>query len=265
MSYKMIVCDMDGTLLSSSHKISEYTKTVIKKIKEKGIKLVIATGRPYLDASFFRKQLGLETLLISSNGARIHDEKGNIIFSKDIPEDISKKILDFNVDKRIYHRNLYIENDWFVEYEIDGLREFHIESGYNFKIENFDKFKNSSITKIFFLAEPNNIDILENNLKNNFFDDISIAASSPYCLEIMRKGVNKGEALKKIIEANNISSDEIVAFGDGLNDYEMLNLVGKGFVMSNASEKLKEKASGLEIIKSCDEDGVAKKLEEIFC
>ena len=54
MKYKLVVCDMDGTLLTSSHKISEYTANIIKQIEDKNVKFIIATGRPYLDARYYR-------------------------------------------------------------------------------------------------------------------------------------------------------------------------------------------------------------------
>ena len=70
MKYKLIVCDMDGTLLTSSHKISDHTANIIKKIEDSGVKFMIATGRPYLDARHYRDSLKLRSYLITSNGAR---------------------------------------------------------------------------------------------------------------------------------------------------------------------------------------------------
>lgn len=264
MKYKAIICDMDGTLLTSKHNISEYTKKIISEINKKGIIFIIATGRPYLDAKFFKNQLGLNSYLISSNGANIHNENDEEILSETISPNFVNKILDFEVDKKIYHRNIYAQNEWHIEYKIDGLDEFHAESGFSYNITNFDDFKNREITKFFFLTEFENMNILEKKLRDEFERDLSVTLSSPYCLELLKKNVNKGEAIKKIAENLNISLEEMIAFGDGLNDYEMLSNVGKAFIMGNGNARLKEKLPNLEIVGTCDEDGVAKKLEYLF-
>lgn len=264
MQYKLVICDMDGTLLTSNHTISEYSKNIISKLNEKGIIFVIATGRPYLDAKFFKNQLGLKSFLVTSNGAVVHNENDEEIISEKISEKYVNKILDFEVDKKEYHRNIYKNGNWYIEYKIEGLDEFHAESGFPYKIENFDRFKNHDITKFFYLAKENKIEVLEHRLREEFSEDLTITLSSSFCIELLKKGTNKGNTIKKIATYLNIPLENIVAFGDGLNDYEMLSIVGRGFIMDNANPRLKEKLPELEIIGNCNEDGVAKKLEKIF-
>ena len=249
MSYKLVVCDMDGTLLTSQHRISDYTADIIKKIEKKGVKFLIATGRPFLDAKHYRDTLNLSSFLITSNGARAHNEKNEVIVAEDIPQKFTEKLLSYDLDRKKYHRNIYLDNDWFIEYEIEGLREFHEESGFQFQITDLDKFKNGAVTKIFFLAEEN---------------DLSITISSPYCLEFMKKGVNKAETLKKVLKILDISPNEVIAFGDSMNDYEMLSFVGKPFIMGNANKRLIESLPNVEVIGNNNEDAIGKKLQEIF-
>ena len=93
MKYKLVVCDMDGTLLTSNHKISDHTADVIKKIEDNGVKFMIATGRPYLDARYYRDSLKLKSFLITSNGARAHDEDNNPIVIENIPREFVKRLL----------------------------------------------------------------------------------------------------------------------------------------------------------------------------
>ena len=80
----------------------------------------------------------------------------------------------------------------------------------------------------------------------------------------MAKNVTKGEAVKNIMEKLNISLENTMAFGDGLNDYEMLSEVGKGLLMGNCAERLREKLPNNEVIGKNTENGVAKYLKEIF-
>ena len=243
MKYKLVVCDMDGTLLTSSHKISEYTANIIKQIEDKNVKFIIATGRPYLDARYYRDSLNLKSYLITSNGARAHDEDNNPIVVENIPKELVKRLLTYNVGKDI-HRNIYLNDDWIIEYEIEGLIEFHKESGYRFNIDDLNKYENEEAAKVFFLGKDKEIENLEKNMEN----DLSITVSSPFCLEFMKKGVNKAETLKKVLKILNIEPEEVIAFGDSMNDYEMLSLVGKPFVMGNANQRLIDSLPNVKVV-----------------
>lgn len=264
MNYKAIVCDLDGTLLNENHEISQITKDTIKKVKELGIKFFIATGRHHLDAFEFKKQLGLNSYLISSNGAKIHDENNKEIYEKTIPADIVKILLDLKVPDGMT-RHIYTTNHWYVEEEQEEYKVFHKESGFLYTVEDFEKLKNKEAVKIFFISK-NQQDILdfENQVFDILGDRVSITLSSPECLEIMVKDVSKGEAIKHIMANLDIKLEEVMAFGDGLNDYEMLKSVGKGLLMGNCSERLKEKLPQNEIIKKNSENGVAIYLENQF-
>ena len=263
MNYTLVVCDMDGTLLTSNHRISDYTANIIKKIEDKGIKFMIATGRPYLDARYYRDSLELKSYLITSNGARAHDEDNNPIVVENIPKEYVKRLLAYNVGKDI-HRNIYLNDDWIIEYEIDGLVEFHKESGYGFNIDDLSKYQNQEVAKVFFLGKNEDIENLEKNMEKEFQNDLSITVSSPFCLEFMKKGVNKAETLKKVLKLLNIKSEEVIAFGDSMNDYEMLSLVGKPFIMGNGNKRLMEALPNVEVVGNNNEDGIGKKLIEIF-
>ena len=263
MKYKLIVCDMDGTLLTSSHKISEHTANIIKKIEDSGVKFMIATGRPFLDARHYRDSLELKSYLITSNGARAHDEDNNPIVIENIPKEYVKKLLAYKVGKNI-HRNIYLNDDWIIEYEIDGLVEFHKESGYGFSIDDLNNYQNQEVAKVFFLGQNEEIENLEKEMEKDFKDDLSIAISSPFCLEFMKKGVNKAETLKKVLKLLDIKPEEVIAFGDSMNDYEMLSLVGKPFIMGNGNKRLMEALPDVEVVGNNNEDGIGKKLIEIF-
>ncbi|EHO19379.1 HAD hydrolase, family IIB [Fusobacterium necrophorum subsp. funduliforme 1_1_36S] len=75
MKYKAVVCDMDGTLLNGEHRVSDRSRKIIKHITERGVKVFLASGRPYPDIQYFKESLGLNSYIISSNGAVVHDEK----------------------------------------------------------------------------------------------------------------------------------------------------------------------------------------------
>lgn len=264
MIYKAIISDLDGTLLNSEHKISDYTKVIIKSIIDSGIKFFIATGRHHTDVLAIKKILDLDSIMITSNGARVHNEKNKEILAKDLPLSISKEIIDLKLDKEI-HVNLYAGDYWYTDKEAQWTKEFHTESGFTYTLANFKDLKDTKITKFFYLHKDLNVmKRLEKKFKKLYSEQLNITMSLPVCLEIMAKDVSKGTAIVEVLKLENIKIEETIAFGDGLNDLEMLGLVGKGFIMENGSPILKEKLPHLEIIDNNINDGVAKKLEEIF-
>lgn len=264
MKYKAIVCDLDGTLLNEHHTISKKTKETIKKVLDKGVKFIIATGRHHNDAITYKKMLGLDTFLITSNGAKVHDCNDKEIFSHNIPGDISEKIIEWNYDED-FHKNVYLDDEWVAETPLEEAKEFHKESGFTFRLAPFSSLKGKEITKFFFISyDEYKMNLLEKKLKEKFSEVVNVTLSLPCCLEIMKKNVSKANALKEVLKMENISLDEAIAFGDGLNDLEMLSSVGEGYIMGNGSERLKKLLPKNEVILKNSEDGVAKKIEELF-
>ncbi|MGL5050581.1 MAG: Cof-type HAD-IIB family hydrolase [Fusobacteriaceae bacterium] len=265
MKYKAIICDLDGTLLNSHHTISEFTKETIRKITAKGIKFYIATGRHHMDATIFKDMLGLRSYLISSNGARVHNDDNEEIFSLDIPKDIATEIINLTIDEDI-HKSIYLGNQWISEVVLPEAQEFHRESGFiQTIIPSFEAVKNQEITKFFFISEDEEkINILHEEVDKKIGNKVNVTLSLASCLEIMNSKVSKGAAIERMLELEGIKLEEAVAFGDGLNDLEMLGTVGEGFLMGNHNPRLKQLLPTNEVIKSNDEDGVAHKLAELF-
>ncbi|QZY55219.1 Cof-type HAD-IIB family hydrolase [Crassaminicella profunda] len=263
MKYKAVISDLDGTLLNSDHRISDYTKKIIKNVVEKGIKFFIATGRHHMDASHIKEELSLDTTLISANGSRVHRAEEEI-FACDLEGEIVKEILKMDFDDSVY-KNIYQGNQWLAEKENLWLSEFKNESGFFYEVADFKSLKSYEAAKIFFICEEHEKLVqVKEKLEKNYGKKLNIAFSLPQCLEIMARGVSKGHALQKVLKEYNIHPEEVVAFGDGFNDLEMLTVAGKGLVMGNANDKLKEALPNHEIIKTNDEDAVANYLEKLF-
>ncbi|WP_187296250.1 Cof-type HAD-IIB family hydrolase [Tepidibacter mesophilus] len=264
MGYKAIISDLDGTLLNSNHRVSEYTKSVIEKVVKKGIKFFIATGRHHKDASHIKEQLNLDTVLITSNGSRAHNFKNEKLLCHNIDSEISKSILKMKFDEDI-HVNVYQEDHWLVEKENEWLGDFNDESSFMYKMVDFKNLDSYECIKFFFICnDGNKLKLVKEEIESKFSDYVHATFSLPICLEVMAKGVSKGAALEEILKDYGISSNEVIAFGDGFNDFEMLSSVGKGLVMGNADENLKKALPDNDIIKTNNEDGVAKYIEGLF-
>lgn len=192
MIYKAIISDLDGTLLNSNHRVSEYTKSVIEKVVKKGIKFFIATGRHHKDASHIKEQLNLDTVLITSNGSRAHNHKNEKLLSHNIDSEICKSILEMKFDKDI-HINAYQEDHWLVEKENEWMNNFNDESNFMYKMVDFNNLDSYECIKFFFICnDENKLKLVKKEIEAKFSDYVYSTFSIPICLEVMAKGVSKG-------------------------------------------------------------------------
>ena len=263
--FKAVVTDLDGTLLNNDKEVSEFSKEVINKIRDKGIKFFIATGRSYPDTKRIMETIGIKVPLITSNGARISDENGETIYANDLEKKYSKKILDMDYKKygEEIFLNLYSDNKWFITEEMTRDPFKDLKHFLPNKI-TVDEAKELSVSKFFFIGDHENLLKLEKELFLLTDGNVNVAMVTPECLEVFDIEVHKGNAIKILMKKEKIEMSEVVAFGDGFNDYEMLKFVGKGYLMGNSLYQLKEALPKHEIIGTCDTDAEAKKLIELF-
>jgi len=261
---KVVISDLDGTLLNTEHKISQYTKTVFQDLHNENYLIIVATGRHHLDALPLVEGLGCPVYLVTSNGARIHSPKKELLFSFDIKSDDIKSVLALEIDSEIT-TVLFKEKVWQTNKENKKLNSFQTVMNYPPEIVDFKTIEDLSAIKLFFTHENHQKLVeLKDKILENHSDDFSHAFSLPICLEFMDKSVDKSIAILKILEKENFTFEESISFGDGFNDEKMLNATGKALIMANAAEGLKNKLSHLEVISSNDEDGVAKYLSKML-
>lgn len=258
--YQLIASDLDGTLLNAAHAVSETTKTVVQQLVARGLSFVIATGRHFLDAKDIRQALNIETYLITSNGARVHDHQGTLIYQKNIDPDMAKALLQSNFSEGAIV-NLYRDEGWFIDQPQPWLLDMHETSGFQYQLFSPKSDKGEGISKIFYIGEHSALLALQAKIEAYLgMDALSITFSMPECLEIMDKGVSKAAALAQVVKLQGLTLANCLAFGDGLNDYELLSGVGKGLIMANGHEALKLRLPNQEVIGHHAEDAVAKYL-----
>jgi len=234
--FKAVVSDLDGTLLNAEHKVSEFTRETVELLLKKGIKFYIATGRNYLGAKEAMDELGVKVPLITSHGSVAFDENGNEIFSNNLKREYLDKVLD--IDYKSFGKDIIITGysgpNWFVTEDLRG--------------EDHDE-----------LLE------LENEIRKAVGDgNISLLFANEGSLEVFSANCNKAKAAEVLLERDGLTLKDAVSFGDGLNDYELITETGLGFAMGNSIYLLLEKLTDTEVIESNAEDGMAKKLRELF-
>lgn len=260
---KIVASDLDGTLLAPNHQLSAYSKETLKALHEQGYTFVFATGRHHVDVASIRRTVGIPAYMITSNGARVHDQNDQEMYSQNVPEDLVQPVIDtIKTDPEILI-HMYQNDDWLLNKDDEQLRDFHEEFSYLLYDQN--NAPTNGIAKIFFThpaQDHEHLVTFETKLREQFGDRLNIAFSTPWCLEVMSAGVSKGDALKAVAESIGLTLENTIAFGDGMNDVEMLSMAGKGLVMGTSHEKVMKALPNNEVIGSNADDAVAHYLQD---
>ena len=255
MKIKAIFMDMDGTLLNSNNLVSEKLKNKLQELEKKGIKIFIATGRSYAATSNYVREIGIKNPVITYNGGKIISPLTNeVIYENPTNPKNVEKLIKISRERKI-HLNLYLDDRLYIEKESEEGVAYSKKSGMPYILESFDSFIGKSSTKGLFLA-PNKVLFELKTELEKYMEDIYFVFSQSTYLEVLNKNVDKGFAVKSIMEKYSFSKDEVMAFGDQWNDFKMLKGVEYGYLMGNASDELKKEFPKNRITLSNNEDGI---------
>jgi 5-amino-6-(5-phospho-D-ribitylamino)uracil phosphatase len=262
---KCVSLDLDGTLLNSKHEITEGTENVLNQLTEKGIDVIINTGRAYKDIVKIKAVDKLKCPIICLNGSMMYSETGEIIYETTLSHSLCEKLISTirNLGVGVL---VYTNQGGFPATlpQLYGktLKEIHSM----FEQQNYQEiFENEDIKiyKMIAWVEESNIERIEDvriHMKQE--ESISFSSSHPNNLEITSIEAQKGKAIRRYEQLMNRTYDEIYSFGDGGNDISQFEVSTKSFAMENAPDEVKSKAT--HITKSNDEDGVVHALKNML-
>ncbi len=263
--YKIAISDLDGTLLDKHHKISLITKTSIEQWMSDDRKFVIATGRSHRESECIQKSLNKPIYIISSNGGRIHCPSGKIIFQDNLPEDIANYICQHDYPEEI-QKSLFTDHHWYTNFIHPDHAVMNIDDDFVPVLTNLKKSDTSQVIKMIFWAERNKLLPIYAQLKAKFGNRVNLTFSLKNCLEVMPGHVDKGAATAMVLKELGIHRNNAVAFGDGMNDLELLTLVGKPILMKNSQPALIAALPNFDTTHLCNnEHGVADMLDKLRC
>ena len=264
---KAIFVDIDGTLRDSNRNLSVKTIETIKRVSEKGILVILCSGRPRKYTEQISRECFASKYIITSSGGNIYDyEQDKILYVNEMNKEAIIKLYEIanpedvrfimNVGEgRVVNKVKHPDQEKQLEEEI---RQFVYKNDVvqcTIADSNFDKIKNL-IPKI---EKVENVEIKNRHkslLDTKFNDDKTI-----FC-DIANIDSNKGNAVKKLLEILNIKKEETIAIGDDINDLSMFEQVGYKVAVDNAINIVKENAD--EITLSNDKDGVALFLDKML-
>ncbi|PEA52939.1 hydrolase Cof [Bacillus pseudomycoides] len=261
--FNIVVCDLDGTLLNNSKKISTKTLEIIQYLNKKNILVILATARAPRDIDTYLSELSLNTPSICYNGALIFEKRKNkILASNMIDVSIVKKLFK-TLKKGNYIENYLAEknNKFWVE-EIDSDVQNWIDAGCSPHAIGYPTpFLDDHLSKLIVRGD---IGLIIGILEKYFEEHLiyTFSDSRKVWLEILCKNAGKAAAVKWIANYYNVPLSKIVAFGDAENDIEMLELVGLGVAMGNSEKEVQLRANY--VAPTNEDDGVAFTLQKIF-
>lgn len=263
MAYKMLVLDLDDTLLRDDHSISERNEKLLLEAQENGIYVILASGRPTSAMLQYARQLKLEkfgSYIISYNGAIITDMKQNVpVFEQSLSKEEIHDLHDFSLEHDL-HIITYKDNSIVSESESEYIDVEKELTGLPInKVNCFKTEINESAVKCILLQNPEYLKEKEQELKKSK-QDLSVAISKPFFLEVMPQGIDKAASIRRLANKLGIKQSEIIAVGNADNDLTMVEYAGLGIWVDNVTPELREKADV--IVASNNNDGVAEVVEK---
>lgn len=267
MEYKIVVLDLDGTLTNKKKEITPRTREVLIRAQEKGVKVVLASGRPTYGIVPLAEKLELskyEGYILAYNGGEIIDWKtGEIMYKNLLEHDVLpylyKCAKDNNFAIVTYDGEYVLTENPEDEYV---LKEALLNVMKIKKVDNFLEAVKHPIAKCLIVGDPTRLAELEKEMYEHLKDRMGVFRSEPYFLELVPKGIDKAQSLAVLLEELNMSKDEMIAIGDGFNDLSMIKFAGMGIAMENAQQIVKDNANFITL--SNEEDGVAYAIEKFI-
>ncbi len=267
MKYKFLVLDLDGTLTNSEKEITPSTLETLIEAQRRGIRLVLASGRPTYGITPLARELMMDSFggyILAFNGGKIIDAATmETIYASTLPQEIVEPLHSIAHEAQtqiITYRDEYIlteepENE-FVKHELFLTKMKPL------KVENVAKAVDFAPDKCLIVGEPERLIPLVDRLNNNFEGQLCAYRSEPFFLEVVPPGIDKALSLQRLAEHTGITLSEMIAVGDGFNDISMIRAAGLGVAMANAQQEVKEIADYVTL--SNENDGVARVVEKFM-
>lgn len=248
--YKLIAIDLDGTLLNSHKHVSQENRKSIRLAMDKGVKVVICSGRIFVGARVFANEVGITSgPLIGCNGAVIKElDTQQVLYSKLLNMEDCFRIIDICKGEGLYY-HAYVGDTLYTERLEFSALNYHsknqklpehqrVDIKLVENLKNTFEYHDTPATKFVVVSE----DVKQLARARKLAEELStvgVMSSDHNNFEIVNCEVNKGAALSFITQRLGINQEEVIAIGDNENDYSMIEYAGLGVAMGNAQESIK--------------------------
>lgn len=264
-TYKMIFSDIDGTLLTNDHRVTERIRDKITALSEAGVPFVLVSARPPKGIWPIQRMIGIEAPIVAYGGGLILDYDKTVLHSQGMDMEAAIGISQYvQAHTPDICCNIYAGERWIVEDHANEWVRREIEViGFEPERGNLEgvRAEGIEIHKLLLMGEPAQIAALNQELGERY-PELTISRSAPFYLEVMDGAATKGSALRALCEKKGIGAQEAIAFGDSQNDMSMLQAAGLGVAMENAPQEVKNQADMVTL--DNEHEGLLKVLCDIW-
>ena len=267
MEYKALVMDIDGTLYNTRKRITEATREAICRAREAGKVIAIASGRPLPGIRDASRTLDLEGkggYVMGYNGGRIvNAQTGETIRETTLPQETVPRIAalaaEYGVPVVGHDPGVMVTETPEDELICYAARLNHMSVR---RIPSLADYHDNRLYKCLMTGSAERLAELEKIAVRIFAGQLSVFRSEPFFLELLPPGIDKAYAIEVLAAHLGISTEEVIACGDGFNDLTMIRRAGLGVAMANAQPVVREAADY--VTGSCDEDGLVPVIERFL-
>lgn len=266
MGYEMIFSDMDGTLLKNDTEVSEKNNVAIQQAIKKGVQFVICTGRGVFGVERFLEQLNLigkEGYAICQNGGAVYDLRDMSLairesFSPKTYAPIAKFARELGLE--LYY---YDDRKFMAEIETDRVKQYCKVMGSGVEVVKEPLKYQGEFTKSLISGKKEKLLLVQKMVQETAGNEIDCFFSSKIFMEVVKKGVSKGNIMEQTAKKAGVPLNSVIAIGDSHNDISMIKKAGLGIAVANAEPEVKEIADYI-TRNRCEQDAVAEIIEKFI-
>jgi Cof subfamily protein (haloacid dehalogenase superfamily) len=266
--FELGVFDLDGTVLRRDLRITARTLAALDRLRERGMRLVVATGRRFEGAHEHAQRLGFadQDPLICYGGSMVRRMNGETLLHRTLPKDSSLEVLEWAAERDL-HARIFVDGCIITSPDTPAVLE-HLrraeESGVSIVDSPAEWLRDSKEepTKLVLVDHPDDVERWLEEARAAFAGRLFVTRSLPHYVEVGGLEGTKASALEFLCELWGIDPGRVIAFGDADNDVDMLRFVGHGVAVGGMTDEVREAADA--VAPPVDEDGVASYLERLL-
>lgn len=255
----LVISDIDGTLITSNHEVTEASRAAAARLRERGIALSLASSRPPRSIQPIAAELGLQSPFAAFNGALLINSAGQVTarssLRPEITEYISAIAARLGINVWIYDETAWYApvRDAFVE------REEHT-AGFAASLAGYAQALRSNATKLTVVGKPERVAEAASQVSQELAREVSASRSKPRFLDVTEFGMHKGSVVTRLAGAYGVAPAQVAVIGDGPNDIEMFQQAGLSIAMGQAVDEVRAAASVATT--SNDDEGWARGIDK---
>ena len=258
-SIALVISDIDGTLITSNHEVTEATKAAAAKLYERSIELSLASSRPPRSITPLADALKLQGPFAAFNGALVVKRNGEVL-ARSIISAATIASVNRIADQFGLAVWLYDEVDWWAPWRDAFVDREEHTSGFSARIDGYDQRVRSEANKLTVVGKPELVAPAEQLILTELGSQVSASKSKPRFLDVTAYGIHKGTVVVRLADLLKIPTNSVAVIGDGPNDVEMFNQAGISIAMGQGVDEVKEAATYLTT--SNDDEGWARGIEQ---